>query len=164
MSAQQCADLKASPVAPLLSLPGSTGFLSEQSGNTTGYWSNNERDVTPACRITPKTANDVSMAVNYLARKKCSFAVRGGGHMFWAGAANIQDGVTIDLSQMNQIVVSRDRKITSVGPGARWQDVYAKLDPMNLSVVGGRAGTVGVAGLTLGGASAFARSHFQCLS
>ncbi|KAI4188159.1 MAG: hypothetical protein LQ346_005372 [Caloplaca aetnensis] len=126
-------------------------FSSEQAGNTTGYWSNNERDVTPACRITPKTANDISKAVTLLARSKCSFAVRGGGHMFWAGAANIQDGVTIDLSEMSRIHVSKDRKIVSVGAGARWQDVYAMLDPMNLSVVGGRAGTVGVAGLTLGG-------------
>ncbi len=71
--------------------------------------------------------------------------------MFWAGAANIQDGVTIDLSEMSRIHVSQDRKVVSVGAGARWQDVYAILGPMNLSVVGGRAGTVGVAGLTLGG-------------
>lgn len=73
--------------------------------------------------------------------------------MFWAGAANIGDGVTIDLSQMDRVVVSRDRKLTAVGAGARWQDVYSKLVPMNLSVVGGRVGTVGVSGLTLGGNS-----------
>lgn len=82
--------------------------------------------------------------------------------MFWAGAANIQDGVTIDLSQMSRIKVSKDRKIVSVGAGARWQDVYARLDPMNLSVVGGRAGTVGVAGLTLGGKFPYSSSE-QCL-
>ncbi|KAL8920725.1 MAG: hypothetical protein Q9208_006055 [Pyrenodesmia sp. 3 TL-2023] len=129
--------------------------MSQQAGNTTGYWSNNERDVTPACRITPNTPNDVSRAVTHLARSKCSFAIRGGGHMFWAGAANIQDGVTIDLSEMSRIKVSKDQKIVSVGAGARWQDVYSKLEPMNLSVVGGRAGTVGVAGLTLGGGNSY---------
>ena len=71
--------------------------------------------------------------------------------MSWAGAANIQDGVTIDLGLMNDVTVSRDNAITSVGSGARWQDVYLKLDAMNLSVAGGRVYDVGVGGLLLGG-------------
>ena len=71
--------------------------------------------------------------------------------MSWAGAANIQHGVTIDLGLMNAVNVNDDRKITRVGPGARWADVYSKLDAMGLSVVGGRVSDVGVAGLTLGG-------------
>ena len=72
--------------------------------------------------------------------------------MSWAGAANIQNGVTIDLSAMNSVSVSRDKRTTSVGSGARWQDVYLKLDAMNLAVSGGRVNDVGVAGLTIGGA------------
>ncbi|KAL8786237.1 MAG: hypothetical protein Q9195_008293 [Heterodermia aff. obscurata] len=75
--------------------------------------------------------------------------------MSWAGAANIQDGVTIDLGQMNAVVVNNERTITRVGPGARWSDVYSKLSPMNLAVVGGRVSDVGVAGLTLGGGNSF---------
>ena len=71
--------------------------------------------------------------------------------MSWAGAANIQDGVAIDLSLMNSVEVSEDRHTTSVGPGARWHDVYNKLDALGLSVVGGRVSDVGVAGVTLGG-------------
>lgn len=71
--------------------------------------------------------------------------------MSWAGAANIQNGVTIDLSAMNTVTVSDDQQIASVGAGARWQDVYLKLDAMNLAVSGGRVNDVGVAGLTLGG-------------
>jgi hypothetical protein len=37
--------------------------------------------------------------------------------------------------------------------GARWEDVYLKLDAMNLAVSGGRVNDVGVGGLTLGGRS-----------
>lgn len=47
------------------------------------------------------------------------FAIRGGGHTWWAGAANIQDGVTIDLSEITQVVVSEDRTTTSVGGGCK---------------------------------------------
>lgn len=39
----------------------------------------------------------------------------------------------------------------SVGPGATWDLVYGKLDPLGLSVAGGRVSGVGVGGLTLGG-------------
>ena len=107
----------------------------------------------PACRFAPKCTEDVSRAIAILSESVCKFAVRGGGHMSWAGAANIQDGVTIDLGLMKDVTVSRDSKTTSVGSGARWQDVYLKLDAMNLSVAGGRVYDVGVGGLLLGGES-----------
>jgi len=71
----------------------------------------------------------------------------------WAGAANIDDGVTIDLGTMNDVTVNDALTVASVGAGARWFDVYSKLDSLGLSVVGGRDSNVGVAGLTLGGLS-----------
>lgn len=71
--------------------------------------------------------------------------------MSWAGAANIQDGVTIDLGLMKDVTVSPNNTTVSVSSGARWQDIYSKLDAMNLSVVGGRVYDVGVGGLLLGG-------------
>lgn len=71
--------------------------------------------------------------------------------MSWAGAANIDHGITIDLSALRGISVSQDRRITSVGGGTRWKDVYMKLDSMGLSVTGGRVAEVGVGGLITGG-------------
>ena len=61
------------------------------------------------------------------------------GHMTWAGSANIQDGVTIDLSALNRVSVRvRNRTVVGIGPGARWANVYGVLEPMNLTVAGGR--------------------------
>ena len=105
----------------------------------------------PVCRLAAKSTEDVSAAVAILSKSLCKFAVRSGGHMSWAGAANIQDGVTVDLSLMNSVTVSRDSTTASVGSGARWQDVYLRLDAMNISVAGGRVYDVGVGGLLLGG-------------
>ena len=79
------------------------------------------------------------------------FAVRSGGHTGFAGAANINGGVTIDLRLLNSIELNDDKSIASVGPGATWGEVYAKLDPLGLGVAGGRAAQVGVGGLTTGG-------------
>ena len=65
---------------------------------------------------------------------------------------------------MKNVTVSADRTIASVGGGARWQDVTAPLDAMNLSVAGGREAPVGVGGLTLGGGKSFFSSKvgFAC--
>lgn len=71
--------------------------------------------------------------------------------MSWAGAADIQNGVTIDLSAMQNITVSSNCRITSIGPGARWEDVYLRLDSVGLAVAGGRVAEVGVGGLLTGG-------------
>ncbi len=82
---------------------------------------------------------------------ECYFAVRSGGHTPFAGSANIENGVTIDLSAMKDIRDHPDRSVTSIGPGAKWGDVYLHLDNLGLAVPGGRVSEVGVAGLTTGG-------------
>ena len=87
--------------------------------------------------------------------QECQFAVKSGGHGMFTGASNIQQGITIDLLNLNQITVSSDKTQVSVGAGNRWYDVYTKLDPMGISVIGGRVAGIGVGGLTLGGGISF---------
>lgn len=146
----QCSELQ-SKLGSQVSFPGSATFIREQNDTAVGYWSVQEQEVVPACRLTPNTTKDVSIAVSELAKLNCPFAVRGAGHMFWAGSANIAGGVTIDLSSFTSVSISADRKITSAGGGTRWSAIYSKLDPMGLSIVGGRVFDVGIGGLTIGG-------------
>ncbi|RHZ72755.1 hypothetical protein CDV55_105169 [Aspergillus turcosus] len=127
--------------------PNSTAYESSVSS----YWSQQEQLISPSCVLSATSAEDVSKALRVLVPKACKFAVRSGGHGAIAGIANIQDGVTIDLSALNWIVPSADGSFVSVGPGQRWGDVYAALDPLGVSVPGGRDSPVGVGGLTLGG-------------
>lgn len=51
----------------------------------------------------------------------------------------------------NTVHLSDDRKMAGLGPGNTWWDVYRVLDPLGVSVVGGRTAGVGVGGLLLGG-------------
>ena len=88
-------------------------------------------------------------------RTECKFAVKSGGHAAFAGASNIQDGITIDLQYLNKLTVSGDKTVTRVGPGNRWIDVYEYLTPKELSVVGGRVAEIGVGGLIMGGGISF---------
>ncbi|KAK8079211.1 hypothetical protein PG994_003018 [Apiospora phragmitis] len=116
------------------------------------YYSAQQETTRPACVVFPETAGDVSDAVKTLAKGGLSeFAIRSGGHTSWAGASNIAGGVTLDLRGLNSIEVSEDGASVRVGPGATWDAVYQKLDPLGCSVAGGRVAGVGVGGLTLGG-------------
>ena len=127
------------------------------NASTSSYWSKQERELLPNCVVKPESASDVAAAIVVLAKRTsdyptgCKFAIKGGGHGMWADVANIADGVTIDLGAMNDVFVSKTHALSSVGAGARWLDVYRKLEPLGLQVTSGRDSNVGVARLILGG-------------
>ena len=99
-----------------------------------------------------ESKNDVSLALKTIRFFKIHFAIRSGGHSPNPGWSSINEaGIVIDLQKLNEISVSADKKVASLGPGGRWGDVYAALDLYELSVIGGRISQVGVGGLILGG-------------
>jgi FAD/FMN-containing dehydrogenase len=118
------------------------------------FWSLYSK-VEPACIVRPTTANEVSAIVKTLVASGQKFAVRSGGHTQWAGANNIQDGVTIDLQFLNWTRFDEKTTNADIGPGARWKDVYSELEKYGRIVAGGRNGKVGVGGLLLGGGKTF---------
>lgn len=122
-------------------------YIKEQSR----YWSNQQAEQLPVCRSSPKNAVEVAATLLITEFLHCPFAVKSGGHASFAGASNIQGGVTIDLVNLKTVKVSADKTVTKVGAGNKWLDVYSRLDPQKLSVVGGRVADIGVGGLTLGG-------------
>lgn len=67
------------------------------------------------------------------------------------GIANIHNGITIDLGNINQTTLNSNKSIASVGAGARWGSVYDTLVPEGLAVLGGRESGIGVGGFTTGG-------------
>ncbi|KAK7547083.1 hypothetical protein IWX49DRAFT_108306 [Phyllosticta citricarpa] len=131
--------------------PGSANYSSCQSG----YWSVQQADVHPDCIFRPQDTRDVSRAVLFSRLFRCPFAVKSGGHSAFAGSSNIQGGITLDLRELNQVQLSDDKSIVSVGTGNKWVDVYEALEPHGLAVIGGRVSAIGVGGLTLGGGISF---------
>ncbi|KAL9124410.1 MAG: hypothetical protein Q9217_006252, partial [Psora testacea] len=57
----------------------------------------------PQCIVFPKSASDVSRIVKTIAGMRAKAAVRGGGHTPIANVANIDNAITIDLSDMNAV-------------------------------------------------------------
>jgi FAD/FMN-containing dehydrogenase len=122
---------------------------------TQSYWSV-AAQLSPWCIVQPSNTTEVSLSlITLLADPQCGIAVRSGGHTTFAGANNIEDGVTIDLGNMNTTTYHAGNSTASIQPGSRWLQVYQTLDALGVTVPGGRAGTVGVAGLILGGGNSF---------
>ncbi|KAI0394221.1 putative oxidoreductase [Xylariaceae sp. FL0594] len=132
-------------------LQGSPGY----NASLSSYFSPQAAAIHPACFVTPHTVSDVSIAVKVLTSSdnggSSEFAIRGGGHTWFADSNSSPGGVTIDLRGLDSVDLSADTSSVSVGAGATWDAIYGKLDPLGLSVAGGRVAGVGVGGLTLGG-------------
>lgn len=96
--------------------------------------------------------------------ERCPFAIRGGGHTPYPGAASLNDGVVIDLKNLPVPGISLDRKSITVSPSQRWDEVTQELDGYNLSTLGARVASVGTGGATLSCGTSFfsARYGFIC--
>jgi FAD/FMN-containing dehydrogenase len=105
-------------------------------------------DLGEARRAGP-TAEDVQLAICSARNCDLPVSVRGGGHD-WAGRA-LCEGIVIDVSAINAVVIDPDKATARMGGGARAADVAAIADRFGLAAVTGSAGTVGMAGLALGG-------------
>ncbi|KAL9623351.1 MAG: hypothetical protein Q9204_007961, partial [Flavoplaca sp. TL-2023a] len=155
---------------------GSAVFFAEQVAynlSLSTYWSQQEQSLTPSCIVSPQDAQDVSKAIEVLSQYQaaakstiasCTFAIRGAGYTLWVGSANIDGGVTIDMTAISTVSLIRAKIVVSVGAGARWSAVYQALDAVGVGVAGGRVANAGVGGLVTGcEVSYFAPSYvFVC--
>ncbi|KAF1924723.1 FAD binding domain-containing protein [Didymella exigua CBS 183.55] len=119
------------------------------------YWSQQQEQVSPNCVFYPTKALDVSTMVLVSRLTKCPFAAKSGGHASFAGASNIEGGITVTFQNMKGVTFSKTKKTVDVQPGNVWKDVYTSLQSDNVAVVGGRVASVGVGGLTTGGGISF---------
>ncbi|KAH6652289.1 6-hydroxy-D-nicotine oxidase [Truncatella angustata] len=127
----------------------------EYFARDTSYFSVSAQ-LSPYCIVQPTSADQVSLAITTLkTATTCNWAIRGGGHMTWAGASDIHEGVTLDLGLMNHTEYVSEDRIAKIGAGCRWRDVYATLEPYGVTAPGGRTATVGVAGFLTGGGNNF---------
>jgi FAD/FMN-containing dehydrogenase len=129
-------------------------FLPESAEYETrngSYFAAFENEITPLCIIRPRDTQELGQLLKYLtATSHIEIAIRCGGHTPWGGAANAENGITIDLENFRGIEIDSVNNTATFGARETWGDVYEKLGERGLSVVGGRVSKVAVGGLTLG--------------
>ena len=76
--------------------------------------------------------------------------MKSGGHATNPGFSSTP-GVQISLARFNAFKVNTETQTVDLGPSLTWGDVYERLEPYGLTVIGGRLPEVGIGGLILGG-------------
>ena len=93
---------------------------------------------------------DVASTIAFARKRGVRLAIRSGGHN-GGGLGSVDDGVVIDLSQMDAVMVDPDASTVQVQGGAKLGQVDASTAEHGLVVPAGVISTTGVGGLTLGG-------------
>jgi FAD/FMN-containing dehydrogenase len=89
----------------------------------------------PRAVVHCRTPEEVQSAIRAARDSHLPLSVRGGGHD-WAGRA-LCDGIVIDLSGMNGVMVGFDNRTAQISGGSRASDVVAVTDPLRVAAVTG---------------------------
>lgn len=99
----------------------------------------------------PKTAEEVGTIVRWARTAGVDITVRSGGNDFF-GRNVTDDGLIIDMRDIDEITVSRDKKTVTLGGGVITQNLLRALDGEGLIVPCGNTWVVGYVGwATIGG-------------
>src|SRR6185312_746587 len=98
-------------------------------------WNGAHHGRRPALVVRCAGAADVIAAVGFARRNDLAIAVRGGGHSV-AGFSTNDDGIVIDLSQLNGVRVDPAARRATVGGGAVWADVDHETQAHALATTG----------------------------
>jgi len=116
-------------------------------------------DKKPAAIVVCETEEDVVAAVKLAKENQWSISVRSGGHHV-GGFAVCDNGLMIDISNMNKVTVDIERKIVEVETGAKSGELNAETQKYGLAVPLGTASGTGVAGVALSGGIGYLRGMY----
>ena len=93
---------------------------------------------------------DVIRAIKFARENELPVSIRGGGHNV-SGSAIAENGLVIDLSDMNEVFVDTQRNIVRTMAGATLGDIDRETSKYGLATPLGVVSKTGIAGLTLNG-------------
>ncbi|HKC27444.1 MAG TPA: FAD-binding oxidoreductase [Jatrophihabitans sp.] len=111
---------------------------------------NHVHDKHPALVVRPASRDDVVRTVQFARSEGLPVAVRGGSHSI-AGFSTCDDGIVIDLANMNSVEVDPERKRAVAGGGTKWKEFDAATQAYGLATTGGLISSTGLGGFALGG-------------
>ena len=107
-------------------------------------------DKRPALIVRAADAADVASTVNLARESGLELSVRGGGHSL-AGYGTNDGGIVLDLGAMKGLHIDPERRVAWAQPGLTAKEYTVAAAAHGLATPFGDTGSVGIAGLTLGG-------------
>jgi FAD/FMN-containing dehydrogenase len=124
--------------------PGDSGY---DEGRTVFYGGIDRR---PAAIVRAANAADVSHVVMLARESGLELAIRGGGHSI-AGHSTTDGGIILDLSELKGLEIDVERRTAWAEAGLTAGEYTAAAAAYGLATGFGDTGSVGIAGITLGG-------------
>lgn len=104
----------------------------------------------PFAIIYCESTEDVQRVYKDAITNNLPIRVRSGGHDHEAECSGT-DVILLDMSRINHVEVSHNKKYARIGPGIRFKDLTPQLAFNDVMIPHGTCATVGVAGFTFGG-------------
>ena len=149
MATQRAIEALQETLKDLVHLPGSETY----NELTESYFSELERELKPACFVTPTSASQVASIVKALKpyANDVKLAICGAGQQSTPEVANVRGGITIHLRGLKGIKVDKEKKIVSIAAGETMGRVYDETVAVGYAVAGNRHPSAGIGGDTLQG-------------
>jgi FAD/FMN-containing dehydrogenase len=107
-------------------------------------------DARPLAIVRAADARDVAFTVLFARDNELELAIRGGGHSV-AGHGTVDGGLVLDLADMRGLHIDPDARVAWAQPGLTAIEFTEAAATHGLATPFGDTGSVGIAGLTLGG-------------
>jgi len=107
-------------------------------------------DARPLAIVRAADARDVAFTVLFARDNELELAIRGGGHSV-AGHGTVDGGLVLDLANMRGLHIDPDARVAWAQPGLTAIEFTEAAAAHGLATPFGDTGSVGIAGLTLGG-------------
>lgn len=111
----------------------------------------------PPAIVRARDAGDVAAAVSFAAASGLRVAARAGGHNYagWSsgggGDTGLPEELVVSVAGLDTVEVDPGTHLARIGAGASLAAVYSAVAAAGRAIGGGSCGTVGIAGLALGG-------------
>lgn len=128
-------------------------------------WNNIKPNRSPDLIVTVKNDKDVSEAVKFARENGLKVVVHGGGHT-WCGLAVRNGGITIDLSELNEVNIDKASQTAVIQPVISNRELGHRLSDHGLAFPIGHCPTVKAGGYLLNGGMSWNMSQWgpACLS
>jgi FAD/FMN-containing dehydrogenase len=122
---------------------------------TNSYFTELERELKPACFLTPKSAKEVAGIIKAIKpfTDGLKIAICGAGQQATPAVANVHDGLTIHLGNIRGVEVETKKKVVSIAAGEKMGHVYEIVTASGLGVAGNRHSSGGIGGDAVQGES-----------
>jgi len=112
-------------------------------------WNARRLDRYPDAVVVARSIEDVQAAVRLARERGLKAKARSGGHS-WADTS-VRDGILVDLSHLDELVVDPASRTAVAGPGIKSQELNPQLTPYGLYFPNGGCEDVGLGGFVLQG-------------